>query len=275
MTTPAAFIKSAETENFPVGSWLLPANLRPHVAIFYAFARTIDDIADSATLAAEDKIGQLDSFSRALDDGNENPLYLSATRLHQSLRECGISHVHGHNLISAFKQDAIKNRYANWNELITYCNRSASPVGRYLLDLHGEDPAHYSLSDALCNALQVINHCQDMADDKHTLNRVYVPTDWLNEAGALIEDIGGTHLTAALRVVLDRCLDATELLLQLARKLPMALKSKRLSAEASVIVAIAEKLVEKLRQEDPIAKRVKLTKFSSLICAGRGLLRTL
>ncbi len=275
MTTSTASVKSAATENFPVGSWLLPSKLRPHVAIFYHFARTIDDIADSAVLASGEKERQLDDFARALDNGSENPHYISATRLRQSLQECGISHQHGHDLISAFKQDAVKNRYAGWDELIEYCNRSASPVGRYLLDLHGEDKMHYPLSDALCNALQVINHCQDIADDKHTLDRVYLPMDWLKAANVSAKECGGTHLSPALRVVLDRCLDATEILLKEARKLPSALNNKRLSVEASVIIVIAEKLVTKLRQQDPLAMRVKLTRFSTFICAVRGILRVL
>lgn len=273
MTLSTASGKSAATENFPVGSWLLPAKLRPHVATFYAFARATDDIADSATLPPAEKIKQLEAFDKTLDAASQSPDCEMADLLRQSLDQCGIRHTHAHDLISAFKQDAVQNRYTSWDELIDYCNRSAAPVGRYLLDLHGENPAHYPLSDALCNALQVINHCQDMADDKRELDRVYLPAEWLSEAGACIDDISGPQLTPALRSVLDRCLAETETLLTVARKLPVALKNKRLAAEACVIVTIAEQLVAKLRKDDPLATQVKLSKFSSAVCIVRGVLQ--
>ena len=156
--------KGAGDENFPVGSWLIPAVLRPHVAAYYAFARAIDDIADNPALAPEDKIAQLDGFAAALTTGSD-PAFVKARALRRTLDETGISARHGLDLISAFKQDAVKHRYATWAELIDYCDRSASPVGRFLCDLHGEDKALYPFSDALCNALQVINHLQDCAGD--------------------------------------------------------------------------------------------------------------
>ena len=158
--------KSAATENFPVGSALLPRALRPHVATFYAFARAIDDIADNPALDPADKIARLNAFAATLTGHPAGHPFTEsglekAEALRHSLRETGVTAQHALDLISAFKQDAVKNRYDNWAELIDYCTRSAAPVGRYLLDLHGEDKRHYPLSDALCNALQIINHLQD------------------------------------------------------------------------------------------------------------------
>ncbi|MEM6467341.1 MAG: squalene/phytoene synthase family protein, partial [Pseudomonadota bacterium] len=152
--------KSAETENFPVGSFLLPAPLRPHVMAFYGFARAIDDVADAGDLEPDEKIRRLQGFGAALEGQNDDPAYDKAIRLRASLLETDVPTRHGLDLISAFEQDAVKGRYGSWDELMDYCDRSASPVGRYLLDLHGEDPAGYPASDALCNALQVINHLQ-------------------------------------------------------------------------------------------------------------------
>ena len=180
--------KGAGDENFPVGSMLLPARLRPHVAKFYAFARAIDDIADNPDLASEDKIARLDGFDRALTGAlDDDDAYAKAYAIRDSCAETGVPVKHCRDLIVAFKQDAVKTRYRDWDDLIGYCDNSASPVGRYLLDLHGESRDGYRYSDALCNALQVINHLQDCKDDYLTLDRVYLPEPWLHAAGAAVE----------------------------------------------------------------------------------------
>ena len=187
----AATYRSAETpsgkgagdENFPVGSFLLPAPLRPHVAVFYAYARAIDDVADNPDLASEEKVSRLEGFATAIRGERDDPAYDNSRPHARQPVGDDITTKHCLDLISAFKQDAVKGRYANWAELLDYCDRSASPVGRYLLDLHGEDPADYRYSDALCNALQVINHLQDCQTDYRQIDRVYLPLDWLAEAG--------------------------------------------------------------------------------------------
>ena len=250
--------KGAGDENFPVGSWLLPRPLRPHVATYYAFARAIDDIADNPALEPDDKIRRLNGFAAALTSGSSDPAYVKADRLKQTLAATGISARHGLDLISAFKQDAVKHRYADWNELIDYCLRSAAPVGRFLCDLHGEDQALLPLSDALCNALQVINHLQDCAQDFADLNRVYLPEDWMAAAGTSVHDLRKIASTSGLRRVIDQCLDGTEQLLVEARRLPKAMRHKSLAAETAVIVSIADALAKKLRRQDPVAMRVAL-----------------
>ena len=265
--------KGAGDENFPVGSWLLPRPLRPHVATYYAFARAIDDIADNPDLAPEDKISRLDGFALALTAGSADPAYAKAVALRRTLAQTGISDRHGLDLISAFKQDAVKPRYADWNELIDYCLRSAAPVGRFLCDLHGEDKALYPLSDALCNALQVINHLQDCAKDHAELNRVYLPEDWMRAAGSTTDDLTKTAATPGLRRVLDQCLDGTETLLVEARRLPKAMGHKSLATETAVIVAIADALTKKLRRQDPVAVRVALGPVGFAAAAVRGVAR--
>ena len=259
--------KSAAEENFPVGSRLLPARLRPHVATFYAFARAIDDIADNPRLVPADKIDRLDGFARAVSGtGGRDPAFGKAHALRRSLVETGVTHRHGVDLTSAFKQDAVKLRYEDWDDLIDYCNRSAAPVGRYLVDLHGESDAAYPASDALCNALQVLNHLQDCGDDYRTLNRVYLPRRWMVEAGMDVDVLGGGRSPAALRRVLDRCLDATDGLLSSAECLPGQLRDFRLAMEAAAIVAIARKLGRELRRRDPLAERVVLTRWQFGAC---------
>ncbi len=267
--------KGAADENFPVGSWLIPADLRPHVASYYAFARAIDDIADNPALPAGEKIARLDGFAGALEGRNPGPAYAKAHALRATLQATGISAAHGLDLISAFKQDAVKPRYENWDELIDYCLRSASPVGRFLCDLHGEDKALYPLSDALCNALQVINHLQDCAKDYAEMDRVYLPEVWMRGEGTTVADLRNPSATPGLRRVLDRCVAGTEILLIEARRLPGAMKHRRLAAETAAIVAVADKLTARLAREDPLATRVALTPLQYAGAMGRGLLRLL
>jgi len=263
--------KGAGDENFPVGSFLLPSALRPHVAVFYAYARAIDDVADNPDLMPDEKVTRLEGFAATIRGERNDAAYDKAVRMRASLLETDITTRHCLDLISAFKQDAVKGRYANWAELLDYCDRSASPVGRYLLDLHGEDPADYRYSDALCNALQVINHLQDCQTDYRQIDRVYLPLDWLGEAGGKVEDLDRPRLNRALRVVLDRCLKGTGALMDDARLLAGNLKSRRLAAESTTIVKIADKLIGELSHRDPLAERVELTKPQFILCGVAGI----
>ena len=274
METPSG--KTAAAENFPVGSWLLPAHLRPHIATFYAYARAIDDIADNPGLDPQDKVERLDGFARAVTGAETGePAFRKAHDIRLSLEITQVTHRHCVDLTRAFIQDATKLRYADWNDLIGSCDLSAAPVGRFLVDLHGESKSAYPACDALCNALQVINHLQDCGDDYNALNRVYLPQNWMAAAGARVEALGRKSSTPALRRVLDRCLDATGELLESADRLPVQFRSFRLAMETAVITAIARKLSQELRRRDPLAERVVLTKAQYVACCLRGIGRTL
>lgn len=270
--------KTAADENFPVGSFLLPRALRPHVAAFYAFARAADDIADNPDLAAEDKLARLDAMERGLvetgGDSRDSGL-AKGRRLRASLDACGVTDRHARDLLDAFRQDAIKTRYADWGELCGYCSRSASPVGRYLLDLHGERQSDWPASDALCDALQVLNHLQDAQEDYRRMDRVYLPQDWLSEAGVSVADLEAPASPPGLRRVIDRCLDGVDAWLDLARTLPGRLSSRRLAMETAVIVGLAGRLAGRLRAGDPVAGRVALTRTDFLRCGVTGTLRGL
>ncbi|MGE0717367.1 MAG: squalene synthase HpnC [Alphaproteobacteria bacterium] len=267
--------KGAGDENFPVGSWLLPARLRPHVAAYYAFARAIDDIADNPGLAPDDKLERLGRMADAIVHGSGDPALATAERLRASLAATGVPQRHAVDLVDAFRQDAVQSRYSSWEELIGYCDRSAAPVGRFLLDLHGEPRHLHAAADALCNALQVINHLQDMGDDRRTLDRVYLPLPWLAEAGCGVDDLDRPALTRGLRSVLDRCLDGVDRLLATSRALAPAMVSGRLAAETGIIQRIAETLSRRLRREDPLAGRVALGKAGFAAAAAAGLAGTL
>ncbi|MEQ8934764.1 MAG: squalene synthase HpnC [Amphiplicatus sp.] len=254
--------KGAADENFPVGSFLLPERLRPHVAKFYAFARAIDDVADNPALAADEKIARLKAFDAALKgEPGYGAEYAKAHALRESMNETGVTTQHGSDLIAAFVQDAVKLRYATWDELLGYCALSANPVGRYLLDLHGEDKAGYVYSDALCTVLQIVNHLQDCGDDRRDLDRVYIIGDWLAGEGGAVEDLDRKATSPALRRVMDRMLDGCDALMIDAKRLPAVLTSKSLAMESAVIVNLAARLIERLRKGDPLATRVALSKF--------------
>jgi len=265
--------KDRADENFPVGSLLIRADLRAHVHAFYAFARNADDIADSPLLSPDEKLARLDVMEAVLL-GQAKEGSPSATRLHRSLAETGVSPRHACELLQAFRQDATKRRYASWDELYAYCRFSAMPVGRHVLDLHGEAPDTYPPSDALCTALQILNHLQDCAQDLARLDRCYLPEDLLAAHGASVDDLRRAQATKGLRAVFDALLDHVDSLNAQAVFLPKTTRSLRLRLETAVIVELSQHLAARLRSEDPLAQRVKLRK-SDVLASAFGALRFL
>lgn len=265
--------KGSSDENFPVGSMLIAAPLRPHVHAFYRFARNADDVADATDLTAAEKLARLDRMAAVLDGavGSDAP---AAAAMRISLRDSAIDPVHCHELLDAFRQDATKTRYADWGELMAYCRLSAAPVGRYLLDLHGESRDTWQASDALCAALQVINHLQDCAEDYKEIDRVYIPGDWMAADGTGVEDLSRPAATAGLRRTLDRAVAAARPLVAQAQALPGGVKDRGLRAESAVIVALADRLLGRLGREDPLAGRVKLGPTAIALAAAGGILRS-
>lgn len=249
--------KGKGDENFPVGSWLIRADLRRHVHAYYGFARNADDIADHPDLEPEDKIARLDAMEAVLmgDGAEASP---SAVRLRESLAETGVDSIHARELLIAFRQDAVKHRYDNWAELMNYCRYSAAPVGRYVLALHGESEATWPASDALCASLQVLNHLQDCAGDFVRLDRSYLPGDWLAEHGISADSVTSRTTSSALRSVFKAMLVETAALNQRARNLPRGVKARRLRIETAIIGGLAERLHARLCREDPLAGRVNL-----------------
>ncbi|HTW29776.1 MAG TPA: squalene synthase HpnC [Acetobacteraceae bacterium] len=251
--------KDRGDENFPVGSLLIRRNLRPHVHAFYAFARNADDIADSATLAPDEKIARLDVMEAVLV-GRRDVGSPSGIRLRESLAATGVTPRHACDLLRAFRQDATKHRYASWAELYEYCRYSAMPVGRYVLDLHGETAATHAPSDALCTALQVLNHLQDAKADLAALDRCYLPQDWLAQAAASVDALRGPAETPGLRRVFGQLLAECTKLNVAARDLPRRTRDRRLRLETAVIVGLSTRLARRLGRADPVAGRVRLTK---------------
>src|SRR5438105_9335899 len=277
MTAPAAETAAAEAaivetpsgkgrsgENFPVGSWLIRRDLRVHVHAFYRFARNADDIADSPTLAAEEKVRRLDRMAAILDGGTGPGESPAAEAMRESLAATGVTAQHCHDVLQAFRLDATKLRYRDWDDLMEYCRYSAAPVGRQLLDLHGESRATWPASDALCSALQVLNHLQDCAADYQALDRVYLPIADLEAAGCAVSALTASAASPGLRRRIDSLLDRTAVLIDQARGLPPLVSSRGLRWEAAVILDLARRLLGRLRRGDPVRTHVALRKSDFL-----------
>lgn len=249
--------RHAGNENFPVASRLLPAKARPHVMAFYTFARAADDIADAPELDPAAKVAQLERLRTQLERGDGQP----GQALHVSLHDTGVSAQHAQDLLQAFLRDAVKPTTDDWADLLAYCALSAAPVGRYLIDLTGGLKSGDTIpSDALCAALQILNHIQDVKDDYEGLGRIYVPADWMAAGGVAPSDLAQSAATPELRAVLNRMLDGVDALLSDAKPLPSQVRSKALAREAGGILAIAKRLSKALRTHDPLAERVELSK---------------
>jgi squalene synthase HpnC len=246
--------KGHRDENFPVASQLVRAELRPTILAFYRFARAADDVADHATADAAQKLAELDRLEAGLR--GEAGVSEEGTRLRSALQARNLTDRHALDLLEAFRRDVTKRRYADWAELMDYCRYSAAPVGRFVLDLHGEQPALWPLNDALCAALQVINHLQDCAKDYRELDRVYVPLDELGGGGLGVETLGERKASPALRNVIMGLARRTGILLDQSRPFADCIADRRLALEVGVIQALAESLVRRLERRDPLSERV-------------------
>jgi hydroxysqualene synthase len=250
--------KVRHDENFPVASWLIAPRYRSTIIAFYRFARAADDVADHATLSRREKFALLDSLEDTLLGGSDAEA--EAMPLRAAMRETRLSPRHAIDLLVAFRWDVSRNRYQNWNELLEYCRYSAMPVGRFVLDLHGESASTWAASDALCAALQIINHLQDCGKDYRNLDRVYVPLDFLAEAGASVEALAADQASAALRQCLHKLALKTAGLLEEGAGLAPTIANFRLGLEVSVIQRLAERLHARLLRYDPLSQSVHFSK---------------
>jgi len=239
--------KIHKDENFPVASLLLGATMRKPIMEFYHFARAADNVADDPNLSSAEKHKLLNEF----DD--------------QAINREQI------NLLRAFRQDVDKSRYETWDELTLYCEYSANPVGRFLLSLYGEVCADTLIAcDALCTSLQILNHLQDCQKDFQDMDRIYLPNEILEGDASFEALLSDTQSQPSLQNVLDYCLDETDKLLVLASKLPHLIKSKRLRYQTKTTLLCAYGLAKKLRKNDPLVRRVELSKFDKVIIAFKG-----
>ena len=252
--------KDHTTENFPVASKLIAPQYRPPVMAFYKFVRFADDISDHEMATPDEKLRLLEEMRATL--AGESDASPEGVRLRASLTERGLSPVHAFDLLEAFRRDCTKLRTADWDDLIDYCRYSAMPVGRFVLAVHGESEALWPANDALCAALQVINHLQDCGKDYRGLNRVYLPQDALAAAGARIEDLAAPQASPALKAVIHGLAAKNAELLARAKPFARGIRDGRLALEVDLIQTLAENLNAKLMRRDPLSEPVHHSKLA-------------
>jgi squalene synthase HpnC len=199
-TRPEPIMARAATENFPVASRLLPPRLRAHLLAIYGFARLADELGDEAP---GDRLAALDWLSEELDRafiGTATHPLLRA--LAPTIAACGLSREPFERLIEANRVDQRIRSYDTWSALLAYCHLSADPVGELVLSVFGAASAErIARSNAVCTALQLTEHWQDIREDLARA-RVYVPLEDLAREGCSIEDLAGDHVNERLRRVL-------------------------------------------------------------------------
>jgi squalene synthase HpnC len=246
--------KGSTDENFPVASHLIAPRHRPTVMAFYRFARAADDVADNALAEPETKLDLLEALRASLmGESQEAP---EGRDLRRVLIAKGLTDQHALDLLEAFRRDVTKLRYDSWDDLMDYCRYSASPVGRFVLDVHGESRDLWPMNDALCNALQVINHLQDCGKDRREIDRIYVPLDRLAAAGIGVEALDAHEASPALLGVIRDLAEDTMRLLDVSRPFARKIRDGRLALEVGVIQALAEDLCKGLMVRDPLSQTV-------------------
>ena len=270
--------KNRHMENFPVGSLLIPRHLRSDIHAYYRFARLADDVADHAELSTESKLEQLNAMDGTLQGDSDirgvlDPAQYSATAaVRDQLIERNLDVSLASDLLEAFRWDADNNPCRTWGDLINYCRFSACPVGRFLLALHGEKEGEEE-SDALCTALQILNHLQDAKDDYCRLKRLYLPLDWLEHDNASPADLTEAATSPELMTTLNRIMSQIDLLLSRASDLPRRIRDRGLAAESVMCLSLARSLLSRLKENDLIANKVGLAKVDWFFAGSRGLRR--
>jgi squalene synthase HpnC len=259
--------KGSGDENFPVASRLIHPRHRAPVLAFYEFVRTADDVADHPSLVPHEKLALLDQLEATLLGRDDHDS--AGVALRRELEARALSPRHAQDLLTAFRLDVTKLRYRDWDDLIGYCTYSAMPVGRFVLDVHGESRALWPANDALCAALQIINHLQDCASDYRKLDRVYIPLEAFADAGSSVAALGAERAAPALLACIHKLARRTGELLRRSRGFSAAIGDTRLALEVAVIQTLAERLVFLLSRRDPLSERVHLGKAG---VAGHGLL---
>ncbi len=251
-------------ENFPVASILMPKRLRKPVSAIYRFARAADDIADEGQLSDEERLNRLGEFRAELGriQNNEPPLTTVFQNLGAAVHEYALPMQPLYDLLDAFSQDVVKKRYANFDELLDYCRRSANPVGNLLLRLYGDaTPVNIAYSDAICTSLQIINFWQDVAKD-HAIGRIYLPLDELARYGATEAQIANQISDDAWRSLMKFQVDRVRAMMLSGKPLGSILTG-RIGLEMRMIISGGLRILDKLEsaQYDMFRHRPVLKAF--------------
>ena len=246
-------LASRHYENFPVASVFLPKHLRAPIALIYCCARQADDFADEGDLSMEERLALLDEFRQQLDllQAYIKPKSEFFLALGEMIRSKKLPLPPFYDLLDAFSQDVVKTRYANYDEVLAYCAKSANPIGRLLLHLYGKaSPENIKLSDHLCSALQLVNFLQDVADDfkkNAGKQRIYLCQDEMAKFGVTEQMIADQVVNANWQQLMRFNLNRASNLLQAGKPLGCILKG-RIGFEMRMIIAGGERIICKLGQ---------------------------
>ena len=251
-------------ENFPVASRLLPKHLRQPIAVIYAFARRADDFADEGALSNEERLAALNDFSDKLNLIEQNKAVNDTTfiALADVIKQHQLPISLFHDLLTAFKMDVTKTRYANFGEVMEYCRYSANPVGRLLLHLNKEtSPKSLGYSDAICSALQLTNFLQDISQDIEESDRIYLPQDEMQQFGVTEDDIRNKLTNPATRRLIEFQIRRTVKLMQAGAPLGKVLKG-RMGLELRMTIMGGSRILYRLNQQhDNVFSRPRLNKW--------------
>ncbi len=253
-------------ENFPVASILLPKHLRRSIAAIYAFARTADDVADEGDLSQEMRLEQMTKLESQLYDIQygkppTEPLFIA---LKHTIECFNLPLQLFYDLLTAFRQDILKNSYQNFYEVDDYCHYSANPIGRLLLYLTGQaSPENLLLSDHICTGLQLINFIQDIHSDLLIRNRCYIPVAELEKYHVTLQDIADKSNSHNYAQLIQQLLAHSQKIyckgVRLGHSLPGLF-----GLEIRFIIACGNKLLDKLNQRKNVWQRPLLSKIEML-----------
>ena len=254
--------KQQKDENFPVASFLLGKGNRKIVTAYYNFARYGDDIADNPDLSEAEKTKRLEQLEQALygKAERETEAHQIAEPLRKAFIAENLSFSLASDLLTAFRQDAACFHYETWGQLMAYCQHSAAPVGRFLLALHNENPSTYLPANALCAALQIVNHVQDLKYDAKTLKRVYIPDELFRRFDVSPSALTRAKSSKALKLLVKEIMFRVRGLMEDAAILPSIVRNLRLRLEICVIFSLTNIMLKKILKGVVLADTVRLNK---------------
>ncbi|MFK5895301.1 MAG: squalene synthase HpnC [Pseudomonadota bacterium] len=259
-------------ENFPVASWFLPKKLRQPITVIYAFARTADDFADEGNLSSQQRLKLIANYHQELSLlkqhklNSDNPIFIA---LYDVIQKFQLPIELFHHLLEAFEQDVNTRQYQDFTQLLNYCHKSASPIGRLLLHLHNENsPDNLQLSDKICSALQLINFLQDMQQDALESKRLYIPLNDIElfqlDDNILLKRIkSGEIFNKNERLLFKYQIQQAEKLL-LDGKLLINQLSGRFRFEIALIVSSGLKVLQQLKKSNKFSDRPRLTSWDKV-----------
>ena len=269
--------KQAQDENFPVASLMISKQLRPLVMDYYEFARYCDDIADNPDLLPEEKLTQLQEIADIFCGKKKyrgNKLSFAAKLKNDFWRE-ELDASLANDLLVAFRRDSQGEIYETWEQLVNYCLYSAVPVGRFMLAIHNESTITYQPAAALCVALQIVNHLQDIKYDLLKLNRLYLPADLMKKYKVKKEDLLQNQSTPKVKKLIHHISALVQGQLEESLVLPQLVRSWRLRYQLYIILSLTNIMLKKINKGDVLKSEICLNIWDWTKAISVGIMRGL